>query len=410
MTKLTRRGFGALSGALLAGGLPARAQAPTTLRIAYPAWDSSAQEKAVTGVFAAYEKATPGIKVEVLSIPFPVMKQKIVVSARSGDAPDIAYIDGRWVPEMAAAGLLADIATDVKRLQRDDWHAAPWQAADIGGKTFAVPDRIDPWMVYYNTEMFAKAGIAAFPKTLDELAAVAQKISTGGVFGWGLLGAKEASLISRFLNFVYACHGDLLTADGKHSAFGQPEAVQALQFYGDLLNKYHGAQTSALGNGMNDVNQLFQTQQVAMIIDGPWLQGTLREMVPNLKWKVAQMPPAAGKSPRFLSSSWYYTMFQAGRAKPEAFKLIEYATRPENMAKSVVTLPARKSAAKDARFAGPEFAPWIEAVPNAVPFPVTDKFSELTDIVGDAVQQVLSQRSDAPSAAAAASRKIDALF
>jgi multiple sugar transport system substrate-binding protein len=327
----------------------------------------------------------PGVKVEVISIPFPVMKQKLVVSARSADAPDLAYIDGRWVPEMAAAGMLAEIGADVKTLQRADWYDAPWAASEIGGKTYAVPDRIDPWMVYYNTDMFAKAGVVSFPKTLDELAVAAQKISTGGVYGWGLLGAKDNSLISRFLNFVYACHGNLLKPDGKHSAFAEPEAVQALQFYGDLLNKYHGAQPSALANGINDVNQLFQTQQVAMIIDGPWLQGTLRQMVPNLKWAVAQMPPAIGKSPRFLSSSWYYTMFQIGRNKAETFKLIEFATRPENMAKSVVTLPARKSAAKDERFAGPDFAPWIGAVPNAVPFPITDRFSEIADIVGDAV-------------------------
>jgi maltose-binding protein MalE len=45
-----------------------------------------------------------------------------------------------------------------------------------------------------------------------------------------------------------------------------------------------------------------------------------------------------------------------------------------------------------------------------VPFPVTDKFTEIADVVGDAVQQVLAGRSDADKAAAEASKRIDALL
>ena len=408
MNSLTRR---SILAAMAAMGLSpsARGQSPVTLKIAYPAWDTTAQQAAVTGIFAEYEKQNPNVKIELISLPFPVLRQRLVVSARAGDPPDVAYVDGRWVPEMAAPGLLSDLTANVAKLDRADWFAEPWKGATLGGRVFAVPDRIDPWLVYYNTDLFQKAGIAAFPKTMEELADAAVKLTGDGVYGWGLIGAKDPSLISRYINFLYAFQGDLLTPDGKKSAFAQPNSVAALRFYTDLLVKHKAAQPSAMANGLNDVNQLFMTGKVAMIIDGPWRQGSLREQAPNLKWAVAQLPPAAGKSPRYLTSSWYYTLFKGGKNQEAAFRFVEFLTRPENMARSVVTLPARKSAARDPRFATAAYKPWVDAIPNAVPFTVTDKFTEIADVVGDAVQQVLGGRADAEKAAAEASRKIDAI-
>lgn len=408
MSGLTRRST--MAGIAAAGiAAPAVAQSPTTLKIAYPAWDTKAQEAAVTGIFADYEKQNPNVKIELISLPFPVLRQRLVVSARAGDPPDVAYVDGRWVPEMAVPGLIADITVAAAKLDRADWFPEPWKGCTVGGRIFAIPDRIDPWLVYYNTELFEKAGITAFPKTMDELAAAAVKITGGGVYGWGLIGAKDASLISRFINFLYAFHGDLLTPDGKKSAFGQPDAVAALRFYTDLLVKFKAAQPSAMANGLNDVNQLFMTGRAGMIIDGPWRQGTLREQAPNLKWSLGQLPPAAGKTPRYLTSSWYYTLFKGGRNQEAAFKFVDFLLKPENMARSVVTLPARKSAALDPRFATPAYKPWVDAIPAAVPFTVTDKFTEIADVVGDAVQQVLGGVAPADKAAADADKKINGI-
>lgn len=403
----TRRTVLATGAALLAA--PAIAQTATTVRIAYPAWDSTEQQRAVTGIFEEYERANPGTKIEILSLPFPVLRQRLVVAARAGDPPDVAYCDGRWVPEMAVPGLLADVTDAAGKLDRADWYAEPWRGSTVRGRVFGIPDRVDPWLVYYNTEHFERAGIARFPQTMDELAEAAKRLTRDGAYGWGLVGAKDPSLISRYINFLYAHHGDLLTSDGQRSAFGAPEGVAALKSYTDLLVKYQAAQPSAIANGLNDVNQLFQAGRVSMIIDGPWRMGALREAAPNLRWAVAQLPPAAGKTPRFLTSSWYYVAFRGGKQQPEALRFIQFLLRPENMARSVVTLPARKSAAAAPRFATPDYAPWLAAVPLTVPFTPTDKFTEIADVVGDAVQAVLAGKNTAEAAAADANRRIDGI-
>ena len=179
----------------------------------------------MTGIFRAYEAQNPNVTIELISLPFPALRQRLVVSARAGDPPDVAYMDGRWVPEMAAPGLLLDITEQVAKLDRSDWYDEPWRGAELRGRTFAVPDRIDPWLVYYNTDHFQKAGITQFPATMAELAETAKKLTGDGVYGWGLIGAKDPSLISRFINFLYAHHGDLADA-GRQALRLQPTRVR----------------------------------------------------------------------------------------------------------------------------------------------------------------------------------------
>ena len=117
-----------------------------TIKIAYPGWASKEQEKEVTSIFADWEKKNPGLKIEIISVPFHVMKQKLVVALRSGDAPDMGYVDGRWLQEMQAAGFLSDLTAYSNTLDKKDFFELPWKTATVGGKIYAIPDRIDPSM------------------------------------------------------------------------------------------------------------------------------------------------------------------------------------------------------------------------------------------------------------------------
>jgi multiple sugar transport system substrate-binding protein len=387
------------------------AHAQKIIKIAYPGWDTKEQEKEVTSIVADWEKQNPGVKVEIISIPFPVMKQKLVVSLRSGDAPDMGYVDGRWLQEMQSAGFLGDLTAYANTLDKKDFYELPWKTATVEKKIYAIPDRIDPWMIYYNLDMFKAAGVKEFPKTMDEFIEVCKKVTIPGKqYAFGLVGANDATLIGRFLNILYAFHGDFLTPDGKKAAVNNEGGVAALQFYGDLLNKYKVAQPSAVANSNNDVRQLLLTNQVAMMIDGPWAQGTLRQMNPNLNFSVGQIPRFKDKTPRFTMSSWYYVVFSQGKVQDEAKKFATFLLKPENQSRSVVTIPSRKSAAAMPRFQTPTWKPWVDAAPYGDPLPITDKFSQIADIVGNAVQQVLSQKKTAKEAADWAAEQINALL
>jgi maltose-binding protein MalE len=52
----------------------------------------------------------------------------------------------------------------------------------------------------------------------------------------------------------------------------------------------------------------------------------------------------------------------------------------------------------------------VAAAPYGAPLPITDKFSEIADIVGVAVQEVLSQRKSGQEAADEAAAQINNLL
>ncbi|RPJ39918.1 MAG: extracellular solute-binding protein [Deltaproteobacteria bacterium] len=136
-------------------------------------------------------------------MPFPVMKQKLVVSLRSGDAPDMGYVDGRWLQEMQTAGFLADLTAYADTLDKKDFYELPWKTATVDNKIYAIPDRIDPWMIYYNLDMFKAAGVKSFPKTMDEFVEACKKLTVPGKqYGFGMVGANDATLIGSFLNIL----------------------------------------------------------------------------------------------------------------------------------------------------------------------------------------------------------------
>jgi len=381
-----------------------------SLKMVYPGWDSKKQEEAVTSNLADFSKENPNIAVELINIPWPVMHQKLIVSLRSGDAPDLGYLIVRWLQELQAAGFLSDITSKVATLDKADWVASTWEPATSGGKTYAVCDRVDPYVVYYSKDLFRKAEIKEFPSTTKDFIGVAQKLTTGGVYGFGLVGAKHATLPGQFMNFLYAHNGNFLSPDGKMAILNNEAGVAAMEFYTDMLKKYKIAPPSAASDSRNEVRQLFMTGQAAMMIDGPWATGTFRDMAPKLSWGVGKVPMVPGKERRSVLSAWYYTVFSGSKHKEETWKLISFLLKPENMAKGVVTLPARKTASKTPRFSIAEWAPFFDAAQYAAPEPSTKYFNEIADITGDAIQEILLDRKDAKKAADDAAVRINALL
>jgi multiple sugar transport system substrate-binding protein len=383
---------------------------PVVLKMAYPGWDSKAQEEAVTSLLREFERQNPGIRVEVVSIPWPVMYQKLMVSLRSGDAPDLGYVIVRWLRELQALRFLADLTPQVNTLAKGDWNQATWDPATVGGRLYAIADRVDPYMIFYNRDLFERAGIRTFPDTMDEFLAAAKRLTGRGVYGFGLVGAKHATLIGQFMNFLYAFNGNFLAPDGTRATINDEAGVAAFEFYTDLLRKHGVAQPSAPADSRNEVRQLFMTGQVAMMIDGPWATGTFREMAPRLNWGVGKIPQVVGKERRSVLSAWYYVIFDKSPHKVEAWKLVSFMLRPNNMSKGVVTLPARRTAERSERFSAPEWAPWLDAAKYARPEPSTKYFNDIADITGDAIQEILLNRKTPRQAADDAAARITQLL
>ena len=140
-------------------------------------WVAQASNKVPQKVIDGFEKET-GAKVTVETIPDPY-EQTVQTKITTGDTPNLAL----WQPTKS---MLAGFIAQDKLQKLDD---GPWESnynngildagGEVDGTRYAVMFSTPPSMgVYYNKDVFKKAGITDTPKGWDGLVSAAKKIKS----------------------------------------------------------------------------------------------------------------------------------------------------------------------------------------------------------------------------------------
>ena len=119
-----------------------------------------------------------GIKVGSEAVPEQQHRQQVVIQFNSGN-PQFDVITVAWHVQKRLVGkskwladmkpLLADSALTAPDYDFPDFTAGGLRWATQGdGRMDTLPLNIDPWMIYWNKELFAAKGLA-FPKTFEEI-------------------------------------------------------------------------------------------------------------------------------------------------------------------------------------------------------------------------------------------------
>ncbi|MDG0814566.1 extracellular solute-binding protein [Cohnella rhizosphaerae] len=254
-------GAGLLAGALLLGGCASNDESSGTQGAS-----SSAPAASGTQSSAAEQ---PLLKVDWMNLPgliqehsygqqvleskfniklekvYPIsgndFKQKQQLMVSTGDVPDVMIVmDPAELSKYAAQGLIAEVPVEMieqyapntkKKLDQD----APqgWYYSNVGGKNYGLPT------MYFNgqfhskqvwrTDLLEKAGIAALPKTIDEMTQAFAALKKIGVYG---MSSNGNSYYNQFPT-IFGAFGIMPTQwslkDG-HVVNGatQPEAKAAL--------------------------------------------------------------------------------------------------------------------------------------------------------------------------------------
>src|SRR3982751_2332383 len=124
---------------------------------------------AIDGVIKDFEATHPNIKVTVKS---GQDDSKVTQAIGAGNGPDIGLsYSTDIVGKFCSSGAWVDLNQYIKRdnVDLNNINQAARTYTEFEGKRCAMPFLSDAYGIYYNKEMFAKAGIAGPPKTLDEL-------------------------------------------------------------------------------------------------------------------------------------------------------------------------------------------------------------------------------------------------
>jgi multiple sugar transport system substrate-binding protein len=139
-----------------------------------------APKKAMEELIAGFEAANPDIKIKWNNFDHEGYKSAIR-NFLTADAPDVAawYAGNRMAPYVKA-GLFEDVSDVWKDNGLDDSLKSAAASMTIDGKKWGVPYTYYQWGIYYNKDVYKKAGVTE-PKNWAEFVANCEKFKAMGV-------------------------------------------------------------------------------------------------------------------------------------------------------------------------------------------------------------------------------------
>ncbi|GAA3388187.1 extracellular solute-binding protein [Cryptosporangium minutisporangium] len=290
-----------------------------------------------------YEDKT-GVKLNLQIISWNDIDQQASTMVQNGNPPDILNLNA--YASYAKDGLLYNSDEVLTDSVKSDLIDAFVKSGTYNGKMYGFPDLSSARALFYNKDLFAKAGITAPPKTWDEFVAAAKKVQAlgNGTIGYAQpLGPEEAQ--AEYSIWMFNNGGDWKT-DGKWT-INSAKNVETLQFLRDLSVKEKVTQNNpGKTNRTDGAFPLFTSGKAGMIVGFGPLQGDLDSKYKNVKYGIAPMPTKDGGAPQTYGVTDYLMAFKKDGNQEAIKKFYELYYSPDQVntwIKSEGFLPVTKS-------------------------------------------------------------------
>jgi ABC-type glycerol-3-phosphate transport system substrate-binding protein len=317
-------------------------------------------------VIPAWEREY-GIGIESSFLGVDPLRTKLRTDFGGGTAPyDLVVWTAEWRGWIQQyledlEKLLAANKLDGKDFDWNDFAKPALEFASFRGKQIGVPYRATAMMLDYQKAVLAQAGITKPPGTFEELqvaAEAAMKQSAGQDertrrYGLGIFGKQGGAIVNGWIPYLFSTDGRLYDEKTYEIFVNDSRAVESLQFYGDLVNKYKVTPPEAMTWEWDEITAGGQNDRYAMAImhapyaaalDDPKASKTVG------KWGWSQMPgahrPEQGRS---WILGWSMSVPSSSRNREWAARFVQYACARQPMLKSMQggNLPPRASVLSD---------------------------------------------------------------
>ncbi|TWD75205.1 carbohydrate ABC transporter substrate-binding protein (CUT1 family) [Kribbella amoyensis] len=278
-----------------------------------------------------FEDANPGVDVKIEAPTGQGVKDTLPQLLAAGNAPDVVET------------LMADktLAPQMLELTDQAWtkDTPLAEQAALDGKVYTVGvGQQAQSLVFYNKDAFAKAGITAPPKTLDEMTAAMAKLKAAGylplqtagdyVTGLQLLQLSDPSIASAHPDWYQKVAGKELTV-------GKTMQPLLERYQSWIKNGY--VDKNALG--LDDVNAQtnFLSGKSAMYIMGSWFVRTAEEAKPKFDLSVFPAPTETGQpspGPQGVTMAAPYMVLKSTQQRDLSLKLVQYLVTDQKAVQS----------------------------------------------------------------------------
>ncbi|MER3556136.1 MAG: sugar ABC transporter substrate-binding protein [Meiothermus sp.] len=313
----------------------------TTLTWSY--WGDPGELPPFEEIIKNFEASHPNIKIQVQHAPWSGYWTQLDAQLAAKAGPDVMFITN--VPTYASRGVLEPLDGYLAK-SKVDWGQYNPDLLGIfklGGKIYGYPRDNDTTVLYYNKDAFDEAKVA-YPTDKwrwSDLLAAAQKLTKrqgDRVTRYGV--ALEDN---KWPVFVYQNGATAFDDPVNATKFtlNTPKGIEAIQFIGDLINKYKVAPSFQSMKQLGDTTQLFSSGLAAMTMTNAARLGTFKDA--KFKWGVAPLPAGPTGIRANSGGGAGFAMNAYSQHKAEAWQLLEYIMGPEGQAifaKSGTAVPA----------------------------------------------------------------------
>ncbi len=202
--------------------------------------------------------------------------------------------------------------------------------ASYNGKVYVLPQDSNVIMLYYNTDLFAAAGLTQPPKTMAELDQYAEKLTKKNAAGdyevLGFIPWYETGGDPYYWMWMFGA--EIYNYGTKKLNLVDDKVVNAYKWMNTYAQKYNPEKikgfTAGFG-GMFSPDHPFMTGKVAMVVTGNWYTNAIRIYAPNIKYAVAKVPaPTDGRPGATTLGSNVFVMPKGAKNKDLAAKFYNY--------------------------------------------------------------------------------------
>ncbi|MEZ4597580.1 MAG: extracellular solute-binding protein [Chloroflexota bacterium] len=427
-------GLVGLVAASLAGVAPAMGQSPAAapVTISYLTHWGPDQVAVLDAIGKAYTEEHPNVTVEFRAVPFGDLLTTLTTQATSPGGPTIAGIYNLWLPDLVKAGVVAPVPEPQLTDITTNWPASAVAGASVDDVLYGYPNEINTYALNYNKRLFEEAGIDHPPATWDELIADAQALTVkdGDVItrqGLGLINSWAAGVVHPWYSMVASDGGDIV--DGTTPTLATGAAADTMALYERLVGEL-GVTDPSLGTA--DANTAgpfidnFANGNTAMIIMANWWKGSLEAAMGDSFADIATAPIPVGPNgdgPHPVSYEWL-TVVNANQTPEQqaaAWDFLQFlhgddsADTGSGMGGILVSMgiiPSRTSdtTAFASQLSAPFLQAYIQALPDAVPFPMISGGQELSEMIQKKLEGIMFGELSAADAAAQAQTEAEAIL
>jgi multiple sugar transport system substrate-binding protein len=344
----------------------------------------------------AFQAANPGTTIQIEVVPWDNLQQKLTTDISAGTNADLSIIGTRWLLDYVSQGIVAPLDSYITPELKARFIPTFLTPSVLNGKTYGLPIAASARALYYNKDVFGKAGLDGPPKTWAEFQADAAKIkaATPDVAPFGLQG-KE---IETDVYYYYAMwsYGGEIVKDGK-SGLDSQAAIDAAKLYKSFIDSGF-TEPGVTSYAREDVQNLFKQGKVATVITAPFLSSQIKNEAPNLKYGVAPIPagPTGDQGTYGVTDS--IVLFDNSKVKDEAFKFLDFLFTTEQRTafdKVEGFLPVNVKEAADPLFAdNADLKVFASLLPKARFAPVIPGWEEIAQITSNAIQKIYLGQGD----------------